>query len=257
MRARYVEALQKARVAAFHPEEYVGQENFLSTAAILALARQAHIGPTTRVLDLCCGVGGPGNLIARERGSRHLGIDRDPHALELARRGAHAEYRLAELPETGLTETFDVVLLLETMLAFRDKAPILAEVAGRLRPGGFFVMTLEEGQPLSAEERAAMPESHTVWPVPLAEMEQLLEQAGLHLEWSQDQTESHGRLAARLEAAFRADSAAILAALGPDALAVLLDSHRLWAEWLASGRIRKFALLSVKGREGDDQDQTK
>ena len=58
---------------------------------------------------------------------------------------------------------FDVVLLLETMLAFPDKAALLAEVARVLEPGGRFAFTVEEGRPLTAGERARMPDADTVW----------------------------------------------------------------------------------------------
>ena len=48
---------------------------------------------------------------------------------------------------------FDVVLLLETMLAFPDKQPLLEEIAGALPTGGRLGFTLEEGLPLT-EARA-------------------------------------------------------------------------------------------------------
>src|SRR5436305_453945 len=64
---------------------------------------------------------------------------------------------------------FDVVLLLEAMLAFPDKAALVAEVARVLEPGGRFAFTLEEGPALGGDETARMPDADTVWLIELAE----------------------------------------------------------------------------------------
>ena len=102
------------------------------------------------------------------------------------------------------TGPFDVVLLLETMLAFRDKEPLLAGVAAALRPGGRFAFTVEEGRPLTAAERAAMPASDTVWPVLLPALLMLLERHGFEVESVTDATDAHQETAQALVTAFLA-----------------------------------------------------
>ncbi|HEY2438100.1 MAG TPA: hypothetical protein VGH93_13035, partial [Solirubrobacteraceae bacterium] len=67
-RAPFVEALAQARLSAYAPGEFVGQESFMGAGEILALARQAGVAPGVSVLDLCCGVAGPGRLITRKLG---------------------------------------------------------------------------------------------------------------------------------------------------------------------------------------------
>ena len=67
-RAPFVQALQRARVSAYAPGEFVEQESFMRAAEIRALAVQAGIAPGVSVLDLCCGVAGPGRFITRELG---------------------------------------------------------------------------------------------------------------------------------------------------------------------------------------------
>src|SRR5947209_8424274 len=67
-RAPFVKALQRARTLAYAPGEFVGQESFMHAGEIRALARQAGIAPGVSVLDLCCGVGGPGRFITQELG---------------------------------------------------------------------------------------------------------------------------------------------------------------------------------------------
>ena len=107
-----------------------------------------------------------------------------------------------------------MVLLLETILAFPDKEPLLRQVAGALAPGGRFAFTLEEGPPLTEAERARMPDADTVWLTPLAEMLSLLERAGLVVRWREDCSDSHRAMADALIAAFAADAPAIAAQIG-------------------------------------------
>src|SRR5262249_60555852 len=69
-RAPFVQALLPARVSAYPTGEYVEQESFMTAGEIRILAREAGIGPGVSVLDLCCGVAGPGRLLAPECGGR-------------------------------------------------------------------------------------------------------------------------------------------------------------------------------------------
>lgn len=90
-RARFDAALRQARVAAYAPERYVEQESFMRSGEILDLARRAGVGGVS-LLDLCCGVAGPGRHIARELGCRYLGVDANAGAVAIART------RAADLP---------------------------------------------------------------------------------------------------------------------------------------------------------------
>jgi len=245
-RARYDEALQGARVAAYAPGEFAGQESFMTASEIRALARRAGVGPGVAVLDLCCGVAGPGRLITRELGCDYLGVDTSAGALALARSradGLGCRFAVAHVPPLP-RGAFDVVLLLETMLAFADKEALIAAVAGALAPGGRFAFTLEEGEPLTEAERSAMPQADTVWPAPLDTVTAALDAAGLELVSRDDRTAAHRATAQALTDAFAADAAHIGGHLGRPALDDLLTAHRQWVAWLAGGRIRKLALVA-------------
>jgi hypothetical protein len=139
---------------------------------------------------------------------------------------------------------FDVVLLLETMLAFPDKRTLLADVVGVLDHGGRFGFTFEEGPPLTPGERARMPDADTVWLVELAEMRRLLREVGLTVTWQEEWTAAHHATATALLTCFRADADAIARRIGRAALAELTAAHELWATWLGCGRVRKFALVA-------------
>jgi hypothetical protein len=141
---------------------------------------------------------------------------------------------------------FDVVLLLETMLAFPDKEALVHDVSDALVGGGRFALTLEEGEPLTDAERSRMPDADTVWLVPLPELRSCLERAGLRVRWQHECSRSHLAMVESLIGAFEADAPAITARLGRRALDELLTAHRLWRDWLRSGRVRKFALVADK-----------
>ncbi|HJZ09242.1 MAG TPA: class I SAM-dependent methyltransferase, partial [Trebonia sp.] len=221
---------------------------FMRAAEIRRLARQARVGPSVPVLDLCCGVAGPGRMITAESGCRYLGIDQSASALAIARQLAgelpcHFEQaHLPPLPEGR----FEVVLLLETMLAFPDKEALAGEVERVLEPGGRFAFTVEEGRPLTRRERTRMPGADTVWPIELAELTGVLRDAGLTVIWRQECSSSHHATATALLRCYQADSAQIAGQIGTQATAELITAHQLWSDWLGSGRVRKFAMVGEK-----------
>ena len=215
---------------------------------VRALARRAGVGRGVSVLDLCCGVAGPGRMITAESGCRYLGVDHSASALVVARQLASSlpcRFEQAHIPPLP-DGRFEVVLLLETMLAFPDKEALANEVTRVLEPGGRFAFTVEEGRPLTEQERALMPGSDTVWPVELAELTGVLGEAGLTVTWRRESSSSHQATAAALLRCYRADSLQIGAQIGTRATADLITSHQLWSEWLGSGRVRKFAMVAEK-----------
>jgi ubiquinone/menaquinone biosynthesis C-methylase UbiE len=241
-------ALERARATAYPAGEYVGQESFMQAAEVRRLAHQARVGPGVSVLDLCCGVAGPGRMITAESGCYYLGVDHSASALATAQQRAgklpcHFEQtHLPPLPEGR----FEVVFLLETMLAFPDKDALAGEVARVLEPGGRFAFTVEEGRPLTQQERARMPAADTVWPIELAELTGVLRTAGLAVTWQQEYSSSHHAIATALLRCYRADSPQIAGQIGKQATAELITAHQLWSDWLGSGRVRKFAMVAEK-----------
>jgi SAM-dependent methyltransferase len=247
-RAPFVLALQRARVSAYAPGEFVEQESFMRASEILALAGRAGIAPGVSVLDLCCGVAGPGRFITAELGCTYLGIDSSSSAIDIARQRTGdlpCRFEVARIPPVP-PGSFDVVLLLETMLAFSDKEALLQEISLALTAGGRFAFTMEEGLPLTAAERESMPDADTVWLTPLQEMLTCLERVGLVVRWQDDCSRSHCDVADALISAFAADATDIAEQIGPRALEELLAAHRLWSDWLGEGRVRKIAFVAEK-----------
>ena len=185
-RTPFDRALQRARETAYAPGEYVGQESFMSAGEIRALAERAGVGPGVAMLDLCCGVAGPGSYLVRELGCDYLGVDSSASAVAIARaRARELRFEVGRVPPLP-PGTVDVVLLLEAMLAFEEKEALVRGIAGALPPGGRFAFTLEAGAPLTPAERAAMPDADTVWLTPFEELATTLERAGLVLTWQAD-----------------------------------------------------------------------
>ena len=247
-RAAFVQALHRARVSAYAPGEFAEQESFMRTGEIRALARQAGIAPGVSVLDLCCGIAGPGRLITRELGCTYLGVDASSSAVGIARESAGdlpCRFEVSRIPPIP-PGPFDVVLLLETMLAFPEKEMLLQEISRALTTGGRFAFTMEEGLPLTEAERERMPDADTVWLTPLHEMLTCLERVGLVVRWQADCSQPHRAMAESLADAFAADATDIAAQIGRPALAELLAAHRLWIDWLQEGRVRKFTLVAEK-----------
>jgi SAM-dependent methyltransferase len=245
-RTAFDDALRSARLSAYAPGEFVGQESFMQACDIRALARRAEIDARTRVMDLCCGVAGPGRLIAAETGCRYVGVDYSASALEIAADGAggldcrFVEARIPPVPR----EPCDVVLLLATFLAFADKQAVIDEVSAVLTPGGRFACTVLVGPPLTDHEQGAMPDADTVFPVAMRDLMAHLARGGFELTWQRDATIDNSRTAAALLAAYRADSDRIADCVGDRAYAELIAAHELWVDWLGSGRVRAVELIA-------------
>ena len=249
-RTAYDAALRPARVAAYPPGEFVGQESFMTRTEILdAGPRGPRSAPGSRCWTCAAAWRGPGRLVTAELGCAYRGVDRSPDAIEVARAraaGLGCRFDVAEVPPVPGRDV-DVVLLLETMLAFEDKVPLVRGVAEALAPGGRFAFTVEEGAPLTERERQAMPAADTVWPVPLAELLGQLDGAGLDLRWMQDAdplAPAGRRCAGRRSSGpgARRSPPRSASRTADD----LLAAHRLWSDWLGSGRVRKLAIVAEK-----------
>ncbi|WP_345208599.1 class I SAM-dependent methyltransferase [Fodinibacter luteus] len=222
----------------------------MSASEVLSLAGRAAVGPGTRVLDLCCGEAGPGLFVTRSLGCTYRGVDASARAIARARRQAAREGIEARLDVGTIPPVppgpFDVVLLLETMLAFRDKRALLRGIASALATGGRFACTVEEGLPLTEAERHLMPAAETVWLTPLPAFLADVESAGLRVRWYGDCTSAHHARVDSLVGTYAAAGPLVGRGEGTSAVDGLLTSHRLWSCWLRDRRVRKFAVVAEK-----------
>ncbi len=125
------------------------QDHYGGLAAVEALARLGSVGPDSRVLDLCCGLGGPARFLASRFGCRVAGVDlthsRCASAARLTRlvglpgRVSFVGGDAVRLPFRA--GSFTAGLSQEALLHVPDKAGVLAECARVLIPGGRLAFT--------------------------------------------------------------------------------------------------------------------
>ena len=216
---------------------------------IRSLAVRAGIAPGVSVLDLCCGVAGPGRFITSELGCTYLGVDSSASG-NRDRAGARcATFRVASR-SLGSHQCRPVrstwCSCWRRCSPSADKEPLLREISSALPVGGRFAFTVEEGRPLTEAERAIMPDADTVWLLPLPQLLSCLERVGLHVRWVEECSRLHQEMVDALIDAFVADQDSITADLGGRAVDELLAAHRLWSDWLSEGRVRKFACVAEK-----------
>jgi SAM-dependent methyltransferase len=129
--------------------------------AIPELARELRLTPQGTLLDLACGQGAYGLLIARETGASLIGVDFSAQALAEAREQAarmgtgSASFRVGELTAAGLPDASVEAVLCTDAIQFPDEpASAYGEIRRVLKPGGRVVLTCWE--PLDrADERVS------------------------------------------------------------------------------------------------------
>jgi SAM-dependent methyltransferase len=119
--------------------------------ALPELAAELRLGPGSTLLDLACGRGAYGLLIARETGASLIGVDFSVHVLGEAREQAArmgvggASFRAGELTATGLPgASVDAVLCTDAIQFPDEPAVAYAEIRRVLTPGGRVALTCWE-----------------------------------------------------------------------------------------------------------------
>jgi SAM-dependent methyltransferase len=164
-------------------------------AIAAAVERLGAPGPGDTVLDLGCGLGGPGRFVADRFGCRVVGIDLLEVRVETARSLAEmtrctdrVEYRAADATALPFRDgSFAQVWMLDASIHVRDKRALFREVARVLRSSGLLVLHDQMG-PLP---RAMLPLiRRSPWvALPLTQLVKRVEEAGLRLLLWQDTTQ--------------------------------------------------------------------
>ncbi len=209
-RAPFDRALQRARVSAYAPGEFAGQESFMTAGEIRALAAQAGIGP---------GVDGAGPVLRhrRPRAAPHAGA-----GLRLPGRGRQRERRRPRprargrpaVPLRGRAGPAAPSRRLRRRAPARDDARLRGQGrAGprrsprRCGPAGASPSRSRRGRRSRRPSGRRCRDADTVWPAPLDEMAASLERAGLVVTWQEDHSRAHRATAQALADAFAADAA--------------------------------------------------
>jgi SAM-dependent methyltransferase len=116
--------------------------------AIPELAEELRLTPGSTLLDLACGRGAYGLLIAQKAGTLLIGVDFSAQALTEAREQAarmgvnDASFRVGELTAAGLPDASVEAVLCTDAIQFPDEpAGAYDEIRRVLKPGGRVVLT--------------------------------------------------------------------------------------------------------------------
>jgi SAM-dependent methyltransferase len=119
--------------------------------AIPELAEELRLGPGSTLLDVACGRGAYGLMIAEEAGASLIGVDFSAQALAEAREQAarmevsNASFRVGALTATGLPDASVEAVLCTDAIHFPDEpARAYDEILRVLKPGGRVVLTCWE-----------------------------------------------------------------------------------------------------------------
>ena len=205
------------------------------------VAERAAPRPGDHLLDVGCGMGGPGRFLADRYGCTVTGIDvlplRVENAEELTKRTELTErisYRLASATDLPFEDgAFAQAWMLDVGIHVRDKRALFLEIARVLRPGGLLVMHDQTG-PLPKAMAPATRNAPFVAPS-LPQMIRYVEAAGLRLTTWQDST-------ARIVAYFQQ----VKARLGPPDAESDQEAHP-WREWIRTTTDAYLATLDTLG----------
>src|ERR1700733_2754401 len=115
------------------------------------LAEELRLSPGSTLLDIACGRGAYGLLVAKRAGTLLIGVDFSAQALTEAREQAarlgvsNASFRVGELTATGLPDASVEAVLCTDAIQFPDEPAVAYDEIGRvLKPGGRVVLTCWE-----------------------------------------------------------------------------------------------------------------
>jgi SAM-dependent methyltransferase len=216
---------EEVRRAAFG--EDIGQNSWLTVDELDRFRSRLGLRPSTHLLDVGCGSGGPALHVARRTGCRVVGVELSEEAVAEATRLAHdagletrATFAHADASEPLPFEdsSFDALICIDAINHLPDRAGVLGDWARVLRPGGRLLFTdpVVITGILDSEELAIRTSIGYFLFVPPGENERLLAAAGLTVIDVADTTDHLAEIARRRHDA-RAERAEALREIEGDA----------------------------------------
>ena len=186
----------------------IGQNSWLTRDELERLLPWLALGPSTRLLDVACGSGGPALRIARETGCAVVGVDLFEEAVANGNQAA-AESGLearatfiqadAGQPLPFENGSFDAILCIDAINHLPARPRVVADWARLLRPGGRLLFTdpVVVTGAVESDEIAIRASIGYFLFVPAGENERIVGEAGLTLLTVDDTTEAMAAVAQR------------------------------------------------------------
>jgi SAM-dependent methyltransferase len=205
-RAFAAEVYGEVRRAAFG--EDIGQNSWLTVDELDRFGRRLGLRPSTRLLDVGCGSGGPVLHLARRTGCQVVGVELSDGAVaeatrlaEVAGLEARSSFLEADASEPLPFEdgTFDALICIDAINHLPDRARILRDWARLLRSGGrlLFSDPVVITGIVDSEELAVRTSIGYFLFVPPGENDQLLAAAGMTVIDVEDTTDHLAEIASR------------------------------------------------------------
>ncbi len=196
--------------------------NLGGRALLDAFARQAQLGPATRVLELCSGQAATCRYLAERFQCMVTGVELNRHQVEDARRGllrapAAAAARItlvqADVATWRTPARFEAALCLDSLMLLPQPEQALATAAALLEEGGFFMAAvITAGPRLDARVRRYVWDNDGMISLLLPEEHvRLMSAAGFSDVQAQDQTDLAASASEAMLAAFDRHRDAIIA----------------------------------------------
>lgn len=188
--------------------EDIGQNSWITTDEYLRFFGWLELKPTSNVLEVGCGSGGPALFMARTIGCRIRGIDNNENGIATANKMAEEQgldsrvgFQLADAaqPLPFESELLDSILCVDAINHLPDRSRVFAELHRVLRPDGRILFTdpIVVTGLLSNEEIAIRSSIGYFLFTPVGENERLLEEAGFELLRCEDVTENEVKVSKR------------------------------------------------------------
>jgi SAM-dependent methyltransferase len=198
----------RSALAAITPEEQtltvsqlapIDQFHIRGVFATAELATAAGITPSTRVLDLGCGIGGPARYFAATFRCKVTGVDLSPAFIDAAmyltarsELSDRVSFQVGDALHLPFEDaSFDAVFLQHVAMNIEDRPTLYAEARRVLTPGGQFVtydLVLRDGNVVFPVPWAR--DASTSFLLTEADTRTALEQAGFKVTLWQDDTQT-------------------------------------------------------------------
>jgi SAM-dependent methyltransferase len=237
--------------------EDIGQSSWMTAGEWLAFADRLGVGPSSHVLEVGSGSGGPAVYLGEMRACRVTGVDINLHGIENARRLASARRvadRVSFQPVDAAERlpfddgAFDAVVSNDAMCHMPNRLAVLEDWHRVLRGGGRMLFTdamIVTGV-VSHDELATRSSIGRYFFLPPGENERLIAEAGFTLVQSADLTAGAASIAARWRTARGDHRTALLVREGPENFAGLQRFLACVQQLSEDRRLSRYSYLAEK-----------